>query len=341
MDWFLQSGNESDVILTSKITLARNISGINFASKMSKEEKAKVYNKMKEITPGIGYGLRFLDLNSIPLIDRECLEEKHIISRNFALGKFPNSALIINDDENIIIKVNGENHIEIIGIAAGLDLTNLMNLLIEIDQKIETMIPYSYSDKYGYLTTNPADVGTGMRAYVYAHLPAIEITGNIRNLSNMVNNLSLSLKGVFGETNSIEGNIYRVSNNQTLGVTEKEVIKNLNIVANKICQQERTARKYLTKKPIDLEDSLYRSYGILTNARKIGFLESLNLISNVKLGVDLGIITELNDKKIKELYLYTKSANMANYIKTDKKLTEKEEEVERSKVIKQILTKED
>ena len=113
-----------------------------------------------------------------------------------------------------------------------------MNLLIEIDQKLETFIPYSYSDKYGYLTSNPTDVGTGMRAYVYVHLPAIELTGNIRNLSNMVNNLSLSLKGVYGETNKIEGDIYRISNNQTLGVTEKEIIKNLNIISNKVCQQE-------------------------------------------------------------------------------------------------------
>ena len=341
MDWFLQSGNESDVIVTSKITLARNISGIRFATKMTKQEKVNVYNKMKEITPSIGYGLKFLDLKNIPLIDRQCLAEKHIISKNFADGKFPESALIINDDENIAIKVNGENHIEIIGIAAGLELSNLMNLLIEIDQKLETFIPYSYNEKYGYLTSNPTDVGTGMRAYVYVHLPAIELTGNIRNLSNMVNNLSLSLKGVYGETNKIEGDIYRISNNQTLGVTEKEIIKNLNIIANKVCQQERTARKFLTKNSIELEDSVYRSYGILTNARKVGLFESLELLSDVKLGVDLGIIKEINDKKVKELYLYTKSAHMANFIKADKKLSETEEEVARSKVIKQILSKED
>ena len=148
MDWFLQSGNESDVIMTSKITLFINIAGINFSNKMTKQEKENVYNKMKEITPAIGYGLKFLDLNSIPLIDRECLAEKHIISKNFASGKFSNSAIIINDDENIIIKVNGENHLELIGITSGLDLTNLMNLLVEIDQKIETLVPYSYSKQY-------------------------------------------------------------------------------------------------------------------------------------------------------------------------------------------------
>lgn len=341
MDWFLQSGNESDVIVTSKITMARNIAGIRYSPKMSKQEKVKVYNKMKEITPAIGYGLKFLDIKNIPLIDRQCLAEKHIVSKNFADGKFPDSAIIINDDENIAIKVNGENHIEIIGIASGLDLTNLMNLLIEIDQKLEAFIPYSYSEKYGYLTSNPTDVGTGMRAYVYVHLPAIEITGNIRNLSNMINNLSFSLKGVYGETNKIEGDIYRISNNQTLGVTEKEIIKNLNIISKKVCQQERTARKFLAKNPIELEDSVYRSFGVLTNARKIGLYESLELLSDVKLGVDLGIIKEINDKKVKELYLYTKSANMANFIKTDKKLSETEEEIARSQVVKQILSKED
>lgn len=338
MNWYLQNGNEDDVILFSKIKLVRNISGVKFGPKARKEDLETVFNKMKQITPAIGYGLKFIELDNIPLVDRECLVEKHIITEKFAEGKYPKSAIIMNDEESITILVNSENHIEIQVMASGLELKNLLELAIEIDQKIEKMVPYSYSKKYGYLTTSPREVGTGLRTYTYVHLPALELTSNMRNLSNIISNVGLNIKGVYGENNKVEGDLYVISNNQTLGVTEKEVVKNVNLICNKVMEQERAARKYLGKRTIELEDSIYRSYGILSNCRKLSFTESLNLLSNVKMGVDLGIISELNDKKIKELYLYTMPANLFKRVGQDKKFSNNDEEIARAKVVKQIIS---
>ena len=337
MNWFLQDGNETDVIMSSRIRLIRNISGISFTNKASIDELRKVHDKMEEITIGLGYGLKFFDIKDLSKLERDALAEKHIMTKKFANGEYPFSAVIMNDDESISILVNGEDHIKIEGIATGLELENLLNLLVEIDQKLEKMIPYSYNERYGYLTSSPASVGTALKASVFVHLPALSSTGNIRNFVSVVNNLGMNVRGVYGEGSKVEGDIYKISNNQTLGVTEKEVIKNLNVICKKVISQEREARKYLGKQQVDLEDKIYRDYGILTNARKIDSYESLNLLSNIKMGVDLGILKEISDKKIRELYLYTKPANMAIRNGLDKKMSNDEEQEKRAETIKQIL----
>ena len=334
MNWYLQNGKESDVVISTRVRLSRNIKGIPFITRASKEELKEVYDKMKEITPSLGYNLKFLKLDDMDSITKQSLVEKHLISPDFAKTKMPYTAIIINDEENICIMVNEEDHIKLQVFTSGLDIDNLLNLAIEIDEKIESLVQYSYHEKYGFLTACPTNVGTGLKISTLVHIPALQMTGNLNKMLNIINNLGMNVRGLYGEGSKAEGDVYQVSNNQTLGITEKEIVKNLNLLAQKIIDQERLARKYLSKNSLKLEDEVYRSYGILVNARRLSEEESIDLLSKVKLGTDLGIIKELNDKKIRELMLFTKPANMQKRLST--KLSVIDQEASRCEVIKQI-----
>ena len=336
MNWYLQNGKESDVVISTRVRLSRNIKGIPFINKASKEELKEVYDKVKEITPSLGYNLKFLSLDDMDMITKQSLVEKHLISPDFAKTKMPYTAVVINDDENICIMVNEEDHIKLQVFTSGLDIDNLSNLAIEIDEKMESLIPYSYHEKYGFLTACPTNVGTGLKISTLVHIPALQMTGNLNKMLNIINKLGMNVRGLYGEGTKAEGDIYQVSNNQTLGITEKEIAKNLNLLAQKIIDQERLARKYLSKNSLKLEDEVYRSYGILANARRLSEDENIELLSKVKLGTDLGIIKELNDKKVRELMLFTKPANMQKRLGT--KLSVIDQEASRCEVIKQILS---
>ena len=337
MNWYLQNGKKSDVVISSRIRLARNIQGLPFIEKCNQSDLKKVYDLMKDASITLGYGLKFIALKDMDMLTKNSLVEKHIISPSFAKNNNSNAAIVINDEENICITINEEDHIKLQVFSSGLELENLINLAIEIDKKIEEYVPSSYHSQYGYLTACPTNVGTGLKASVLVHLPALSLTGNIRKVLNVVNNFGMSIRGVYGEGSKVEGDMYQISNNQTLGITEKEIIKNLNLITQKVIEQERVARKYIAQNSIELEDNIYRDFGILTNARRLTKEETVELLSNVKMGTDLGIINELNDSKISELMLYTKPANLQKRV--GKKLTTYEQEIERAKVVKEIIQK--
>ncbi len=335
MNWYIQNGKESDVVLSTRVRLSRNLKGIPFKTRCTKEELKKVFDTLKEVTPLLGYNLKFIAMEDIDNLTKQTLVEKHIISPDFAKTKVPYTAIIINDEENICIMVNEEDHIKLQVFTSGLDVDNLLNLAIEIDEKLEKLVDYSYHEKYGYLTACPTNVGTGLKISALVHIPGLEMTGNLNKMLNIVNNLGMNVRGVYGEGSKAEGDIYQIANNQTLGITEKEIAKNLNLISQKIIEQERIARKYLAKNSLKLEDKIYRDYGILVNARRLSEEETIDLLSSVKLGTDLGIIKELTDKKVAELILYTKPANMQKRI--GKELSVIEQEISRCEIIKQIV----
>ena len=335
VNWYLQNGKDSDVVISSRVRLARNLREYPFPTKFSKEQAQEVLDKIKEVTPSIGYGVKFINLNDIDDITKVSLVEKHVISPEFAVNKEKYGAILINDEENICMMINEEDHLRMQVFASGLDLENLKNLMIEIDEKLDGMLHYAFSEKYGYLTACPTNVGTAMRASVMVHLPALTMTGNIHKILNIVNGFGMNIRGIYGEGTQSQGDIYQISNNQTLGLTENDIIKNLNTITEKVIEQERMARKYLAKNSIDLEDRVYRAYGTLAYATKLSSDECKKLLSYVKLGTDLGIIKELTDSKISKLYLYNQPANLQKYV--GKQLDGYEREIKRPEVIKQII----
>lgn len=335
MNWYLENGKDSDIVISSRVRLARNLRDFLFKRKMKDEDKIKLLDKVKFVTPSLGYGLKFLYLKDMDDITKMSLVEKHIISPEMALSKENDGAILINEEENICIMVNEEDHIRLQVFTSGLDLQNILNLSIELDEKLDKLLNFSFSKQYGYLTACPTNVGTGLRASVMVHLPALKMTGNLGKILQIVNSFGMTIRGVYGEESRPRSDIYQISNNQTLGMSEKEIVQNLENITKKVIEQERLARKYLAKNTDDLEDRVYRSYGILTNARKISSDECENLLSDVKLGTDLGIITELNDSKVQKLILYTKPASMQKYL--SKKMDGAERDKKRIEIIKQII----
>lgn len=339
-NWYVQTGKDSDIVISSRIRLARNIKGIPFTTKCKPEDLEKVINIMNNEVNSLGYGLKLFRMDKIDNVTKLSLIEKHLISPEF-VAKTENSitqnlkAILLNDDENICIMVNKEDHLRIQVFSAGLDLENLKNLIVEIDEKIDEACHYACDRKYGYLTTCPTNVGTGMKVSVMVHLPALTITGNINKVLQIVNSFGMNIRGLYGEGTQSLGNIYQISNNQSLGLTEDEIVKNLNIITSKIIEQERLARKNLTKEPLELEDRICRSYGILTNARKLTSEECLKLWSDVKLGMDLGIIEGLTDLKVNKIRINSQSGNLQKYLGNN--LNAYERDIERPKIIKQII----
>ena len=338
LNWYLQNGKESDVVVSSRIRLARNLSNFPFATKQTKEIKDKLEETVKEIVPSLGYSLKFVRMQDMDEITKMSLLEKHLVSPNFVMNKENTGAMLINDDENISVMINEEDHLRIQVMTSGLDIENLMNFSTELDEKIGKLLPYAYHERYGFLTSCPTNVGTALRASVMVHLPGLEKTGNINKILEVINNFGMNIRGIYGEGSKEEANMYQISNKQTLGISENEIVKNLKLITEKIIEQERLARKILARDSIELEDKVYRAYGVLTNAKKISLEEARDLLSEVKLGTDLGIIQELTDLKVKKLELYTKPANLQKYL--GKQIDSYERDIKRAEVIKQIIGEE-
>lgn len=334
MNWYLQSGNESDVAKSTRIRFARNLRGFKFNSQKA-EDIEKIESKIKDNIYSIGYGLKFLKLKDMDDITKMSLVEKNLISPDFILNKNDTGSILINDEENICIMIGEEDHLRIQVFSSGLDLENTLNLAIEIDEKLDEILEYSKSEKYGYLTNCPSNVGTGLRASVMVHLPGLAKTKNTGKVLDVISNFGINIRGVYGENSESSGDMYQISNKQTLGITEEEIIKNIKIIVEKIIQQERQARKILARDSIVLEDEIYRCYGILTNCKIVSSKETRELLSYVKLGVDLGIIPELTDSKIQKIYLYSKPANLQKYLGAQYESIERD--IKRAEVIKQII----
>ncbi len=334
-NWYLQNGKESDVVISTRVRLARNIAGFNFENKCDKQTQKEILDKIEDVYSKIGYNLKLLKLKDIDELTRISLVEKHIISPEFISDNVEYKAILINNEENICIMINDEDHLRIQVFGEGLATEELMNLAIEIDKKLEGYLQYSYSEKYGYLTACPINVGTGAKVSVMLHLPGLAQTGNLNKILRIVNNFGMSARGVYGEGARGVGDIYQISNNQTLGITEQEIVKNLKTITDKVVEQERVARKYLGKDQLRFADKAYRAYGLLTNARLISWDECIELLSDVKLGTDMGVISQMNDAKVKKLFLYTKPANLQKYF--GETMSGSKMDSKRTELIRQII----
>ena len=325
MNWYLQSGKDSDVVTSTRIRFARNLQGFKFNLKNQKDIE-ELKNKIKENTYAIGYGLKYLELKDMDDITKLSLVEKNLISKDYAL-KNKTGAILINDEEYICIIINDDDHLKVQVFSSGFELENTLNFAIELDKKIEEVLGYATSKKYGYLTSMPTNCGTGLKASVMVSLPALEKTRNIDKVFYNLSNFGINILEL--------NNAFEISNKRTLGITEEDIIQNIKVVTEKLIEQERNARKFLDKDKISLEDTIYRSYGLLTNCRKITLEETEKLLSNVKIGTDLGILPELTDSKIQKIYLYSKPANMQKYLGEQYEAFERD--IKRAEVIKNII----
>ena len=338
-NWIESKGPESSIVLTSRVRLARNIKGFHFPHIMENEEAREVIkncsNAILESDSVLSKSFHLIELAKLTPIDRISMIEKHLVSPAL-VENYEKSAVLLNYDSTVSIMINEEDHIRLQVIYPGLQLKEAYEAASEIDDLIEEKVDYAYDQKIGYLTACPTNIGTGIRASIMIHLPALSMTGSINGVLNAVTQVGLTIRGIYGEGSDVQGNIYQISNQITLGLSEEEIISNLLAVTRQIIDQEKSARKRLVESDmIQLEDNAWRSLGILKSSRILSTNECLNLISNVRLGSELGIINGIDTLTLNELMINTQPATL---IKLEgQELSAELRDIKRAKYVREKL----
>lgn len=282
-------GPEKDVVVSSRIRLARNLKNFLFPNKADRKTRSEVIDFLKnniEVFSSDAY--MFIKMDQLDTIEKELLYEKNFISAEHA-RKNSERAIVIND--NISVMVNEEDHLRIQIISPGLNFNELWKKIDLLDDKIEKDVDYAFSEKLGYLTSCPTNVGTGLRASAMCHLPALTLTGRLKNILGVIGKFGLTVRGVYGEGSSSSGDLYQISNQITLGHSEIEIIENLYSILGHIIYEERKSRQLLINNEYDkIKDSVQRSLGILKYSHQIEEEEALKLLAKVKFGYDTGLI---------------------------------------------------
>lgn len=286
--WYRASGAEGDVVVSTRIRLARNLPQYPFPEGMLPEAKREVCEKVKEALAAAGESFRFLDMENVPRRDALAMVEHHLISPEFAACK-EGTGLFLTDDESLSLMVCEEDHLRMQAMGAGLQPDALYERLDALDTELDRTLHFAFDDRLGYLTQCPTNLGTGMRASVMLHLPALQERGMVQQLANTVSKLGLTIRGLYGEGSRSEGALYQLSNQVSLGISERAAIENLKGIVSQIVREERAAREEAAKDPA-FADRVFRSLGILQNARLLSHDEAMNLLSNLRVGVATGTL---------------------------------------------------
>lgn len=335
--WVLGSGPQSDIILSSRIRLARNIADVPFPSELHAEKAEEVIDSVRKSLSKPESTPEFKDyiMQNLAPLERQCLVERHLISPGLSKNCTGGAALI-SSDETVSIMVNEEDHIRIQTILPGLQIKKSWKIASDIDDLLEQSIEYAYSENWGYLTSCPTNVGTGMRASVMVHLPALNITGNMNKILQAVAHIGLTIRGLYGEGTEIVGNIFQISNQITLGRAEEEIVENLTAVTKQVIDKEKEARKVLLERNrIQIEDKIWRSWGLMKNARVMNSQECMKLLSDVRLGVNLNIIGNIPTGLLNEIMIETQTASIQR--NSGKELTASERDIIRAEMVRNKL----
>jgi len=313
MSWIVERGPMDDVVLSSRIRLARNISNLPFPSVMSSETAREVLKMVRDSilksNSTLSREFTFMELKNMSENDQRVLVEKHLMSPDLVNSEL--SGIMIDRDERVSIMINEEDHIRIQTIFAGYQLEKAWELISKVDDLIEESIEYSFDEELGYLTCCPTNVGTGMRASVMMHLPGLVMTGNINSMLHAISQIGLTVRGIYGEGSEALGNIFQVSNQVTLGPSEEEIIYNLHAAVDQIISNERKAREMLIQSNgKEFEDKAWRAVGVLAFARKIGIQEFMALFSQIRVGMDMGIIRNIRSDHLNELMILVQPAHL-------------------------------
>lgn len=300
---------EQEVVVSSRIRLARNIDSFPFEIKMKTRDAERLLDVAHTVI-GTGQNGRFLELQKITPLERESLLECHLISPGFLKENRP-AAVFISDRGDVSIMINEEDHLRIQGLSCGLSLLNISNDVFILEEHLSVELGFAYHDTYGYLTSCPTNLGTGMRASVLLHLPGLVFTSEVEKALKGAVNLGISIRGIYGEGTDIRGNLFQISNQHTLGITEEDLIETMTKFAHMIIDVERKTRDIILKKARhELEDKVFRSLAILRAARVLSSNEVLNLLSAVRMGVGMGIITDIGLDTVNEIMLISRPANL-------------------------------
>lgn len=338
--WLTHNGPETDVVLTSRVRLARNIAGIPFVNRCVPTDLRSVMGLAEEHLLGgsIAPSMSWIPLQQTPQLDRQVLVERHLISGQHAKGELPRAVAVSTPDEALSVMVNEEDHLRIQMIQPGLALQTAFDRINRADDEIESKIDYAFHPQFGYLTACPTNVGTGIRLSVMLHLPGLKLANEIEKVRRAAQAMSLAVRGIYGEGSEASGDMYQISNQTTLGKSERDLLQQFEgEIIPQVIEYERVARRsLLEKRRLFLEDQVYRALGILKNARLLKAEEALGLISHVRLGIAVGLIDDLPVRTLNELVLLTQPGHLQQML--GREMDQSERRIQRATLVRERLT---
>lgn len=326
-EWLRGEGDAVDVVMSSRVRLARNLAGFPFVARSTRAQKQQVRELCRSaiLGPaarelgGPGTVMMWVDLHDAPPIERTLLVERHLISQQHARVKpstgaadDPRAVAVSLPDERLSIMVNEEDHLRLQVMRSGLALSDAWAAIDAVDDRLESVLDYAFSPRFGYLTACPTNVGTGVRFSVMLHLPGLRLSANIDKIKRAAQDMSLAIRGFYGEGSEASGDFFQLSNQTTLGKTEAVLLHELQQeIVPRVVEYERAARAGLmAKRRAHLEDQVFRALGVLSGARLLAAEESMQLLSLVRLGVVLGLVDSVDQRTVNQLMLLTQPAHL-------------------------------
>ncbi len=311
-EWLKGGGPTGEIVISSRARLARNLAGHRFPLSASEEERSEITQLVSQSVARtrVGDELSYLDMVGLPALDRRFLVERHLISREHEEAEGARSVLI-RDDETISIMINEEDHLRLQALKSGLQLNSAYGLLEEIEDELDGMVQFAFDEKLGYLTSCPTNVGTGLRVSVMVHLPALAMTRHIEKAFRAIAKLNLAVRGLYGEGTEAHGDFYQISNQITIGRSEQEILDDLRAVIDQIVDYEDSARRtLLERQPAKVQDRVWRSHAILQNARILSSEEAMRHLSSIRLGLHLGILSDVQLRTLNEMFIFSQPAHL-------------------------------
>jgi len=336
-EWLRGTGEYSKIVMSSRIRLARNLSMRPFPNKAKKKETLETLSMVQQAIEDIDYFKQsiYLKIAELDNVDKQFLIERHLMSHEHA-SSAEGKALVVSQEEVLSVMINEEDHLRLQVMRSGLNLGETWNIATSIDDALSKKLDFAFSFQWGYLTACPTNTGTAMRGSVMLHLPALVMTKQINKVLAAVAKLNFASRGFYGEGTQASGNFYQISNQVSLGHSEQDVLQNLNGLIRQIIDQEEQARQaLLVQNKAMLEDKIFRSYGILRNAHIISSQETIELLSMVRLGVDLDIVRDVDRSAINELFIMIQPAHLQKI--EGKKLSASDRDRKRASVIREKL----
>lgn len=322
-----------DLVLSSRIRLARNLTGLPFPNSMTAAEVQELVSRVDGAI-NANHDFLLLRMAALPQRERRLLVERHLISLD--LAKYAEGAALINKDETVSILVGEEDHLRIQCMLPGMQLEQADALCMSLDDMLCKKLPYAFDCELGYLTACPTNIGSGMRASVMLHLPALSLTGQTEALLSTITKLGYAVRGIYGEGSGAPGHIYQISNQMTLGILEEDILSNLSATVQRVMERERSVRESLYRtNRLEIEDLVYRSGGILRYARKLDTREAMEHISNLKLGAGLGLLPQDAQAYLNRLLTDVQSASLEQRL--GEELTQTQRDEARAKIVRETL----
>ncbi|MFH1824103.1 MAG: protein arginine kinase [Candidatus Firestonebacteria bacterium] len=334
--WLDNLGPNSDIVISSRIRLARNVEGLPFPQLMKDSDYVKLAESVKRAISKTTMlkDAKIINLNDVSELDRLILMERHTISFDQVVNN-RKKGVVFNKDEQVSIMINEEDHLRMQIIQPGMRLLSCWNLIDKLDSEMEEDIIYTFSVDIGYLTACPTNVGTGLRSSTMVHLPGLTLSKDIGKVLHKISQLGLVVRGLYGEGIEIKTSFFQISNQVSLGYTEKEIISSIEKITKQVVEYEKKARESLFKNSrAKIEDSIWRSYGILKNVRSINFEEIVRLLSSLRLGVESNIVN-INIKTINELLIITQPGHIQKLF--GKNMSEEERDEKRAELVRNKL----